>query len=300
MLKKQYSVVSPLILINFLTLIISIFSLTTYAWHETGHLITSNIAARYMDKKIFDKLDTLIAEHSRYYPKANTFITSCVWPDDIKVNGVNFYSKWHNQDAYFSIDETPLPKVYNRDKAFAMISKNIKLLISEDTTPSEKAFSLKFVIHLIGDMHQPMHSISRVSSKYKWGDMGGNFFKINHPEYKNLHSLWDSGLMTLPRVERPFTTESKQFLDSLTDNIVALYPRSSFSHEYLNAKYDVWQEENIEIVKNNVYPNIEFDGVPSQEYLETNRPIIQRQLALAGYRIANTLNCLYESDKCIK
>ncbi len=59
----------------------------------------------------------------------------------------------------------------------------------------ERSFMLKFLLHVVGDIHQPLHSASRITREQLRGDRGGNSFLIKYSgEISNLHSLWDSGM----------------------------------------------------------------------------------------------------------
>jgi hypothetical protein len=58
----------------------------------------------------------------------------------------------------------------------------------------EKSFLLRFLVHVIGDIHQPLHSSSLVNDIFPNGDLGGNLFKINYSQnIDELHKLFDSG-----------------------------------------------------------------------------------------------------------
>ena len=48
------------------------------------------------------------------------------------------------------------------------------------------------LIHFVGDIHQPLHCVSRYTKKHPNGDRGGNDFKLQHGQYRNLHLLWDA------------------------------------------------------------------------------------------------------------
>lgn len=50
--------------------------------------------------------------------------------------------------------------------------------------------------HFVGDVHQPLHAVTRYTKNYKKGDAGGNLFKLNFGYIKNLHALWDA-ILTL-------------------------------------------------------------------------------------------------------
>ncbi len=280
---------------------IVLFSLNNscFAWHQTGHMLVASVAYKNLDKNIIKKVENLATRGSEEYPMAATFVTSSVWADDIKEHGVNFFNNWHYQDSLFSDDGTPIPKYFNDGKALTMIKKFRTLLESSDTTVLEKSFALKLFIHLVGDIHQPLHSASRVSKNFPRGDMGGNLFKIAHPNFGNLHSLWDSGLGALNELQRPFTDSEISWLNNYTDGLMMEYSKNSFTEREISSSPKQWLDEGVEIVKNNVYQNIKSDEAPSKKYLEDNRTIVRRQIALAGYRLANELNCIYKSDKCI-
>lgn len=62
----------------------------------------------------------------------------------------------------------------------------------------EKSFMLSFFIHVLGDIHQPLHSCSLFSDEFPNGDQGGNLFNITYKNMKELHAFYDSGAGQLP------------------------------------------------------------------------------------------------------
>lgn len=56
------------------------------------------------------------------------------------------------------------------------------------------SFNMRMFIHLVGDIHQPLHATTRYANDFKTGDRGGNSFKITGDGVSNLHALWDSAL----------------------------------------------------------------------------------------------------------
>lgn len=276
-----------------------ILSNNLYSWHAAGHMLVASVAYKNLDSTTQKKMDALLTVGADQYPKSNTFITASVWADDIKSYGVNFFNDWHYQDIYFSTDGTPIPNVFNKGRAFYVLNKNLDLLSSTETNDIEKSFALRFVTHIYGDMHQPMHSVSRVSKEFPRGDLGGNRFKLKG-QYKHLHALWDSGLATLPELKRPLDAKSVLWLDKYTQELMTEYPVSSFTKEQVVADFKVWEQENSLIVKNSVYHDIQENAHPTSDYINNNKKIIRRQLALAGYRLANKLNCLSGTYNCVK
>jgi len=80
------------------------------------------------------------------------------------------------------------------------------------TNSTEEGLSsaMRFLIHMIGDIHQPLHSTARVNEDYPRGDMGANAFHLpNHYGAKNLHSVWDKVLYEFKYYPKlPFTEEA--------------------------------------------------------------------------------------------
>ena len=71
--------------------------------------------------------------------------------------------------------------------------KDIMKVVGGTDENKGKSYALRLLIHYLGDIHQPMHTISRVDDKYPKGDVGGNAFPVpNHYDADNLHSVWDS------------------------------------------------------------------------------------------------------------
>ena len=56
-----------------------------------------------------------------------------------------------------------------------------------------KSIALRLYIHIVGDLHQPLHSASVYSYQFPDGDLGGNLFSIKYKDYPQLHRLWDAG-----------------------------------------------------------------------------------------------------------
>lgn len=55
-----------------------------------------------------------------------------------------------------------------------------------------RSFMIRFLLHIVGDVHQPLHSSALFSPEFPDGDQGGNLFKITYKTYDELHALWDA------------------------------------------------------------------------------------------------------------
>lgn len=285
--------------LSIITLILLFFISSAQAWHVSGHVITATVAYKNVDPALLGQLNELAKVDMEEYPKSNNFNTVGVWADDIKVHGLSFYNDWHYDSTFFTLDNYPLPELKKSGQAYAMLRKNLYLLRSSKTTNHEKAFALRFVVHLASDLHQPLHNASLVSEQFPKGDMGGNLFLINDG-YKKLHALWDSILKSVPELKRPLDQKSKEWLDSYTEALMAEYPKPSFTDAIIAADLNNWKAEAMEIIKTRAYSGIEYKGKPSESYLKDNLPILRKQLVLSGYRLANLLNCALGSSKCVE
>ncbi|MBT3585563.1 MAG: S1/P1 nuclease, partial [Halobacteriovoraceae bacterium] len=116
------------------------------------------------------------------------------WPDKIKSDrdryGHTF--NWHYTD--WPDTQNDYNAQGNNGNLVTALEQNIEKLKDHATPNAEKAFAIKFIVHLMGDLHQPMHVGNGL-------DRGGNNCKvIFHGEKTNLHRLWDSGMIDFTKL----------------------------------------------------------------------------------------------------
>lgn len=154
------------------------------------------------------------------------------------------------------------------------------------------------MIHVIGDVHQPLHSCALFSEKYPTGDMGGNLFKVtdDNPSVKNLHSVWDSVFSKIQDgLKLPLNTQSEEVLDKYTEDIMKVYTRESLISELGDDfHFHDWLSESWKLCKEFVYVGISENNKIPQEYVEKGFEIAKHRMALAGYRVADILVKSYE------
>ncbi|GGH00702.1 endonuclease [Polaribacter pacificus] len=150
-------------------------------WGNTGHRAIGQIAEAHLSKKIKRKIKALLDGQS--LAMVSTFA------DDIKSDRKysNFYT-WHyvnlnDNDTYESSVKNP------QGDLVTGIEKCKQVLLDDKATKADKAFYLKMLVHLIGDLHQPMH-VGRLSDK------GGNTFQVQwFNNGTNMHRIWDSQMI---------------------------------------------------------------------------------------------------------
>ena len=136
---------------------------------------------------------------------SNTFIESAVWADDIKNLGWNFWDNWHYIDRPYNPQGifTPLEQYETSPWAINETLDVLTNFTSIGNITIEKSMMLRMMMHIIGDMHQPLHNAEFYSLDYINGDEGGNLINITYNGMPTeLHAFWDSIAETLPTFSR--------------------------------------------------------------------------------------------------
>jgi hypothetical protein len=205
---------------------ITLFSCNAQAWHAAGHMMTAAVAWEQMTPaarkrasellKLNPDYDTWIKGVSAAARDKTAFVRAATWPDDIKNKSTHpgsvddgeeptgpnaaanigysdklMHKYWHYVDLPFSPDGTTLkdPKNPNAETQIKTFRDTIAAGASDDV----KSYDTAWLIHLVGDVHQPLHATSRFTKLNPNGDEGGNLVKIKcSPSCgNNLHSFWD-------------------------------------------------------------------------------------------------------------
>lgn len=223
-------------------------------------------------------------------PKSNTFVTASAWADDAKSDQD---AHWHYINYHFrtdgkSTDNKPLPE--NVVWAIERFSREL----GDTSLPRERRrTALKYLIHFVGDVHQPLHAVARDTDQFPKGDRGGNDFRLIgppglSPAPRTLHFLWDLGGGLFPPIARPLNADRQAQLDRIVDDIARLHPKDSNPLERdLDPK--VWAQESLFHAQRSVY-NLEEQAVPSPLYLAHCQALSAQRASLAGYRLARLLN----------
>ena len=233
-------------------------------WGKTGHRITGEISEKYLTKNAKLQIKKLIGHHdiSRL---AN-------WADEIKSD-----PKWKkaNNWHYCTI---PDGEKYNPDfdggEAVEKVNEFIKTLKSKSSTKNQKVIALKFLIHLVGDLHQPLHVGNGL-------DRGGNDIKVNwFSEPTNIHSIWDTKLIELQKLSY---TEYSNYL-TLQEN------RSTINKWQKSTVLDyVYESQN---ARRQCY---DFEGENLKwGYFYKNKELLEKRLLQSGIRLSGELNRIFK------
>ncbi|HEX8687154.1 MAG TPA: S1/P1 nuclease, partial [Pyrinomonadaceae bacterium] len=226
-------------------------------------------------------------------------VTIAVWMDDFRGDSLNStYDNWHYVDYPFFDGVPENPKVGPEpENALARINWAVNSLREGTGTPKRDAEVLGFLYHLVGDVHQPLHTVARVTAEHPEGDAGGNFFRIQMPpeaRISNLHAFWDAagGAFGFQSPKRPLDSDGRQRILSLAEGLMKEFPAESMP-ESKELDPHAWVMESNALARTVVYRNVRDGDAPSQAYVNEAKRLSSKRLVLAGYRLAGVLNTLF-------
>ena len=283
------------------------FQTLACAWWNSGHMVVAKIAEERLNETAKTEINELIDVIGQSCPDSATFIEAACWLDDIWNRGMGMVATWHGRAGPYSPDEflsdqdmARISVKYRNNDGVAAIQKSIATLSNPRAGKWEKAFMLRVLLHVVGDIHQPLHCTQVYSKQFPEGDKGGIRFPLTGPESlnrKHLHGLWDSILLldASRQDARPLNADSRHFIEDLAAMITAAYPEDSLPEKDITSP-EKWAKESL-LAGKEAYSDIKINTIPSDEYIENSRKVACRRLALAGYRLANILNGHFP-EKC--
>ena len=254
------------------TLLTCLLALLCVGWGYEGHRIVGEIAWHYLTPEAKAAVAKLLENEGD-----GTLSEAATWADRIKSD-----RKWDWAKPLHYANVAPGAETFDlkRDcpESGCVVSAIIKyrdVLADKKATDAKKLEALKFLAHLVGDIHQPLH-VSRAK------DRGGNDIRVEFNYNRtNLHRLWDSGLIRFNGV--PWTAYTKSLRESIKpDELKA----------WRSTDPVTWANESYKLALSHAYA-IPKDGQLGPEYFQRNLPVIERRLKMAGVRLAVLLNAVY-------
>ena len=282
---------------------------TARAWNQAGHLLTASVAYDQLtpaQRAAALKVLEASPDHARWLAAApkdltgddagrHVFMQAARWPDDIRKTGSPYdHPTWHYVDYPLRPPDFPLeaPPVGAEDVFFAW-TKCEATLADPAASATDRAVSLCWLLHLIGDIHQPLHACTLVTAEYPppAGDKGGNNFFVNLAGNSlSLHTYWDALAATM--------LDSPEII-ARAEELAKRYPRAALPELAAATDLRGWALESRQLGVDAVYRrgtlpgNRDRDGaVPPSlpgDYASKARALAERRVVLAGYRIADTL-----------
>lgn len=276
------------------------------AFWSTGHMIIAKIAEEELAKMnphVLEMVVKDIKEISQFSKeKDHNLVESSTWADDNKGVAWMAFNGWHFVDS--PVIEEGFEGEVDFDMQNATWALNQASRTLKDTRkPSfdnglARSFMARYLVHIVGDLHQPLHASAYYGSKFPKGDRGGNSWKVTYnKEISNLHALWDSCLDQYGSIWTPIGEKEWGQIEGFASNLTSEFTRSKVSHRLKSLKFSDWAEESNNVAKQYVYTGIEPNATPSKEYMERGRAAINEQLAVGGYRLADILIEVYKGHK---
>lgn len=299
------------------------FTQTARAWNATGHMMVAKEAWDEMTPaerqkatailKNLPHFDYVVSHMPKDYsdPDAYAFMEAATWPDNIRSNDhpdhAEHHPTWHYIDYPVNPDNVPGAEMPNEtwdgksdpENILQALQKETKELSDPDTAPDRRAIALCWVIHLVGDIHQPLHATSLFSKSYPTGDKGGNSFLVKGPfGNTGLHSLWDNMLGVsrnpdaIDKQLAPLEKDPKYSREAMKDQIAKTDPKDWAKESYDLALSVVYQNAHLEgASKELLHEDMKKADLPPLPvgYVEKGVALAQRRIMLAGHRLADLL-----------
>jgi hypothetical protein len=234
------------------------------AWGPNGHRIVARIAENHLSEEARRAVTVILGPE--------TLAHVAVWADDIRSEPA--WSKaapWH----YISIDDKETLETTARAPEGDVLSAMQQMeatLRDAKADPRARSEALRFLVHFVGDVHQPLHVGRRA-------DRGGNGTAVSwFGQRTNLHAVWDNSLI---ESEKLSFSEFAEFLD---------HARLREIREWQAASYADWIRES-KALREQVYAI--GKGDLGFEYAYKNLPVVKRRLLEAGIRLAGKLNEIF-------
>ena len=252
-------------------------SITTFAWGPMGHDVVAAIAEKNLTKKAKKNIEKLL--------DGNSIVFYASWMDNIQnspswKNGYDKTKTWHYANVDKGHTYQTMKKNENGDVVSALNQLTRELTENYDNlTDSVKADYIKMIVHMVGDLHCPMHA-GRLTDK------GGNGTEVKwFNQSTNLHSVWDSKMIESAR--RWGYQEWVEQLDRKD---------KKFRKAVCSGTYEDWFMKTVQNAAE-MYDYVERIGEKkpnlSYQFVYDFSPILEESLTLGGYRLAYVLNSIF-------
>jgi len=258
------------------TLALSLLAGDALAWGAQGHRLVARVAETRLDPQARAEIDQLLAQEA-----GATLASIAPWADQLRKEDPDLgrrSASWH----YINMAEDGC--IYQQPRhcpdgncVVEALKEQSAILADHSRSGAERLQALKFVVHLVGDLHQPLHA--------GYGnDRGGNNYQLQYNgRGTNLHSVWDSGMFY------PLQLNDDQFLQRLQ----ALPAPTGLHAPDLQQDAARWAEQTCRIAtRKGLYPSGHKIG---ERYTATWLPVAEAQLRQGGEQLAMLLNQLLDN-----
>ncbi|WP_291078077.1 S1/P1 nuclease [Hyphomonas sp.] len=238
------------------------------AWGKTGHRIVGEVATHYLSAPAEAAVREILGPEG--------LAEASDWPDYMRSNPDAFWRSEANPWHYVTIPEgmtyaeTTPPEAGD---AITALTKFRAIVLDEEASLDDRQLALRFIVHLVGDLQQPLHAGNGKDRGGNWVDVV--FFE----EMSNLHEVWDEKLIQYE--ELSYTEWAAWLVQKITPADLGEWGRATPAQ---------WADESAAI-RDTIYPETE---ILSYDYAYMARPILNRQMSKGGVRLAAYLNAMFD------
>ncbi|KNC67079.1 S1/P1 nuclease [Pseudoalteromonas ardens] len=252
-----------------------LISTSAWSWGMNGHRVVGELAQQHLTPATEKAVKALLSEDS--------LAEVSTWADEMRANPDTFWKKQSGKWHYINIKDPS--KMAQHNKAIEHkhqvkhildgINYAVTTLKNTKASKEDKQFALKFLVHLVGDAHQPFHA-------GRSEDRGGNLIKVTFfKEETNLHSVFDTKLIE---------HQSLSYRE-LSDFIITR-DKQKIAH-MLDSRPADWLLESNQIAEK-IYDSNETDI--SWGYIYRYTPVVKSRLLHGGIRLAGLLNQIFDKN----
>jgi hypothetical protein len=284
---------------------VALYCVTTpvFAWGDEGHEIVGLIAQHYLDPSVATKVNSMLAADTTGLTSNKHIDMEATWADHYREHSTANYDQthfWHFVDLEISgppdmmkacnnepsLNGAPaFPGIAN-DCVVDKINEFAAELKDSATSPAERLLALQFLLHFVGDLHQPLHSSDD-------NDAGGNNKKVTAvpalpksagSSSGKLHGFWDTQFVALQG--KTETTAANKLIKRITVAKRTQWSKGTASD---------WAIETYSVAKVNAYGPLPAPGADGTytlpaSYVTNAQGVVADQLSKAGVRLAFVLN----------
>ncbi|XP_026189866.1 uncharacterized protein LOC34622448 [Cyclospora cayetanensis] len=304
-----------------------------------GHMLIAAIAKLVLPSTIVEKVEKTLSKWDPDFPGTGNMENGAIWLDHIQcreessycegfryLDNVQIFRTWHYTTRVLNPQNIELKDIYKHyplpktgaEWALETVYRSLLEDCPYSLSPSSCATSasssepacrkgspfslnlhLRLLLHIFGDLHQPLHAVTLFARDFPDGDDGGNAIIVSHEEHPTtLHQLWDAGGGVFKKhfAEIDWSTIKEAALD-----IIAEYPKSVLMDRITGVldgtNFAAIAEESARLAQNVAYQ--EFDWatfsaaslpyVPSDRYMKAVKEEARKQIAVGGYRLAHVI-----------
>jgi hypothetical protein len=254
---------------GFLVVTLSFFLIS---WGSTGHRTVGQIAENHLTPQAKEAIKNLIGKES--------LADISNWADEVRSDpAFKNTAGWHYVNLPGGLTYEQFANAVNNmppDNGYKAILQCERILTDPQKAKGQKIVALKYLVHFIGDLHQPMH-VSHAEDK------GGNSIVVDffNGTSDNLHGLWDSGLI---EHQHSNYKDLAQAYDTATPEQITKWQTDP-------PMLWIWESYQISSI---LYTEVAENNKLGEDYYQEHIPVVQKQIAKAGIRLAGQLNAIFK------